>query len=113
MCCWSPDECEVPEAARRGGSGRKLQEPAGRFETRVKISDMRRCCMLVSCGKVSGVCDEDIDEDGRDRVGGTYELRVELGQSWLALAVEYQKGVDHIGRLCEKRCPHGGGQRLK
>jgi hypothetical protein len=40
---------EVEDAARRGGRGRKLQEPAGRLETRVKISEMRRCWMLVSC----------------------------------------------------------------
>ena len=38
----------------RGGSegwtyGRKLQAEAGRWETRVKISEMRRCCTLVSC----------------------------------------------------------------
>ena len=29
--------------------GRKLQAEAGRWETRVKISEMRRCCTLVSC----------------------------------------------------------------
>jgi hypothetical protein len=39
----------VDEAARRGGSGRKLQEPGGRLETRVKISEMRRCWIDVSC----------------------------------------------------------------
>jgi hypothetical protein len=39
----------VEEAARRGGSGRKLQEPGGRLETRVKISDMSRCWIDVSC----------------------------------------------------------------
>lgn len=50
MCC-SAEEWEVPEAARRGGRGRKLQDPEGRFETRVKISDMRRCCILVSCDR--------------------------------------------------------------
>lgn len=36
------------------------------------------------------------------RVGGTgraYELRVELGQSWLALAIKDQKSVDHVGSL--------------
>lgn len=36
--------------ARSGGSGRKLQEVEGRWETRVKISEMRRCCTPVSCG---------------------------------------------------------------
>jgi len=34
--------------ARRGGRGRKLQEPGGRFDTRVKISEMRRCWTEVS-----------------------------------------------------------------
>jgi len=29
--------------------GRKLQAEFGRLETRVKISDIRRCCTLVSC----------------------------------------------------------------
>lgn len=33
-------------------------------------------------------------------IGWAYELRVELGQPWLALAVKDQKGVDHIGGLC-------------
>lgn len=28
--------------------GRKLQAEEGRWETRVKISEMRRCCTLVS-----------------------------------------------------------------
>ena len=32
----------------RGGRGRKLQEPGVRCETRVKISEMRRCWTLVS-----------------------------------------------------------------
>ena len=39
---------EVEELARRGGRGRKLQEPVGRWETRVKISVMRRCWIVVS-----------------------------------------------------------------
>lgn len=34
---------DVEEEARRGGSGRKLHEPAGRLETSVKISEMSRC----------------------------------------------------------------------
>lgn len=34
--------------ASRGGSGRKLQAEDGRFATRVKISEIRRCCTLVS-----------------------------------------------------------------
>lgn len=32
----------------RGGSGRKLQLDDGRAETRVKISEIRRCCTAVS-----------------------------------------------------------------
>jgi hypothetical protein len=47
--CGSLVVWEVDEEARRGGRGRKLQEPAGRWETRVKISEMRRCWTLVSC----------------------------------------------------------------
>lgn len=34
---------EVDEEARSGGRGRKLQDPAGRCETRVKISVISRC----------------------------------------------------------------------
>lgn len=34
-------------------------------------------------------------------VDGAYELRVELGQPWLALAIKDQKGVDHVECLCE------------
>jgi hypothetical protein len=40
----------VPWDWRRGGRGRKLQEPGVRWETRVKISEMRRCWTLVSYG---------------------------------------------------------------
>lgn len=39
---------EVEELARSGGRGRKLQDPAGRWETREKISEMRRCWTDVS-----------------------------------------------------------------
>jgi len=42
---WEGVDCEE----RRGGRGRKLQEPGVRWETRVKISEMRRCWTLVSC----------------------------------------------------------------
>lgn len=44
---------EDEELARRGGRGRKLQAEFGRFATSVKISDMRRCCIDVSCRKFS------------------------------------------------------------
>ena len=47
--CGSDDEVEVLEAASRGGRGRKLQEPLGRLATRVKISEMSRCWIDVSC----------------------------------------------------------------
>jgi hypothetical protein len=53
LCGWDGVE-DVPEEASRGGRGRKLQEPEGRWETRVKISDMRRCWTDVSCIVVSG-----------------------------------------------------------
>ena len=46
--CGSLAVCEVLVDARRGGRGRKLQEPAGRWETSVKISEIRRCWTLVS-----------------------------------------------------------------
>lgn len=36
--------------ARRGGRGRKLQAEEGRAETRVKISESRRCWTEVSWG---------------------------------------------------------------
>lgn len=79
---------EVEEDARRGGRGRKLQLLAGRAATRVKISERSRCCTAVSwrglsrwikCGLVENL----------------YQLRVELGQTRLAIVVEDQYGVDH------------------
>lgn len=36
------------EGVRRGGRGRKLQVEGGRWETRVKISVIRRCWTEVS-----------------------------------------------------------------
>lgn len=46
-------ELVVGGGARRGGRGRKLHEVDGRCETRVKISEMRRCWTLVSYRVVS------------------------------------------------------------
>ena len=51
---------EVEEEARRGGRGRKLQDPDGRWDTSVKISVMRRCWIVVSytdvsAGRMSGM----------------------------------------------------------
>lgn len=40
---------DLEEEARRGGRGRKLHDPEGRLETRVKISEMSRCWTDVSC----------------------------------------------------------------
>lgn len=57
--------------------------------------------MLVSCRIVSGACDEDALGSGGG--GQAYQLRVELGQPRLALAIKDQKGVDHSGRLCGLR----------
>lgn len=51
--------------------------------------------MLVSCKSVSGCCDEDRVQAGVG-LDGAYELCVELGQPWLALAIKDKKGVDHI-----------------
>lgn len=83
----------MPEAASRGGSGRKLHELEGRFDTRVKISEMRRCWMLVSCFRLvsTGLC----HAFHRARA---YQLRVKLGQPRLSLAVEDQKSVNHGAR---------------
>lgn len=39
---------DVEEEARRGGRGRKLQDPGARWETSVNISEMRRCWTDVS-----------------------------------------------------------------
>jgi len=39
---------DVEEEASSGGRGRKLHDPEGRWETRLKISVMRRCWMVVS-----------------------------------------------------------------
>lgn len=44
---------EVEEDARSGGSGKKLQEPDGRWDTRLKISVINRCCMVVSLRNIS------------------------------------------------------------
>lgn len=44
---------EVLDDARSGGSGRKLQDPAGRWETSVNISVISLCCMVVSYDTVS------------------------------------------------------------
>lgn len=41
-------------------------------------------------------------------IGWTYELRVELGQPWLALAIKDQKGVDHAGGLRGLKAHTGG-----
>lgn len=64
-----------------GGYGRKLQDVGGRWETRVKISEIRRCCTLVSwmtrnhqrCGLAEGFELEWL----------WYQLGVELGQTRL------------------------------
>jgi hypothetical protein len=46
---WLPDGAGAVDGASRGGRGRKLHEEEGRLETRVNISDMRRCWTDVSC----------------------------------------------------------------
>jgi hypothetical protein len=58
--------------ARRGGRGRKLQEPGGRLDTRVKISEMRRCWTDVSYQVSISVYRSE------RRKGERYQLRVEL-----------------------------------
>lgn len=72
----------MPEAARRGGSGRKLQEPEGLLETRVKISDMRRCWIEVSLEQVSVYCDDAEGDEGKDIQAGCriWSAEVALGR---------------------------------
>lgn len=67
--------------------GRKLQAELGRFATRVKISEISRCCTLVSCSPSDG--------HATAAAAGAYELRVKLGQTGLTGIVEHQHGVDH------------------
>lgn len=45
--------CDVEDEARSGGKGRKLQDPDDRWETKVKISVIRRCWIVVSYVGVS------------------------------------------------------------
>ena len=68
-----------------------MQDPDGRFDTRVKISEMSRCWMLVSyrCAVSQGSI-------AVARHGPAYQLCVEFGQARLALAIEDQEGVDHF-----------------
>ena len=73
------------EGVRSGGSGRKLQLLLGRAETRVKISEIRRCWTAVSLKSCQLSCDKvDIDRE----VCRTYQLCVEFGQPGLAIVVE-------------------------
>jgi len=54
------------DGVRSGGRGRKLQEEGGRWETRVKISVMRRCWTEVSCWLGGGL----VGGRGKENVGG-------------------------------------------
>ena len=77
--------------------GRKLQAENGRLATRVKISEMRRCCTLVSwllCQR--WFC----TKNSRNRANGwircrAYQLRVEFRKAWLTGVVEDKYGIDH------------------
>lgn len=88
--------------ARRGGRGRKLQLDAGRAETRVKISEMRRCWTAVSCSQRQWMA-------GRMWGRETNELGVELGQPGLTVVVEDQHGVDHRCSMPEEEVMLGCG----
>ncbi len=77
---------DVLEEARSGGRGRKLRLPEGRWETRVKISEMRRCSTEVSWFLLAGL--------GRF-LTRTYELGVELCEARLPCIVEHENSVDH------------------
>lgn len=78
--------------------GRKLQAEAGRLETRVKISEMRRCCTVVSCGAERWVLAIRLARNMWALWVGTYELGVEFRETWLAGIVEDENGVDHGGQ---------------
>jgi hypothetical protein len=75
------------EGVRRGGSGRKLQLLLGRAETRVKISEIRRCWTAVSLEGVLVGMRQDGRTWWRHRLV-TYELSIEFGQPGLAIVVE-------------------------
>ena len=74
-------------AGGRRPYGRKLHEEEGRLDTRVKISEIRRCWTLVSWLALTmsmhggGVADQ---------------LGVELGQAGLPVVVKDQHGVYHV-----------------
>ena len=74
------------EGVRSGGRGRKLQLLLGRAETRVKISEIRRCWTAVSLGRCQLLCDR--IELGCGALGLIYQLCVEFGQPGLAIVVE-------------------------
>ena len=52
----------------------------------MKISDIRRCCTLVSCAV--SACSRDVQWE-------TYKLRIEFCQAWLPSVVKYQHGIYH------------------
>lgn len=72
---------------RKGGGntcGRKLQAEEGLWETRVNISEIKRCWTLVSCGVAIR---KSLSAKECWRI--TDKLRVEFGEAGLAGIVEY------------------------
>ena len=68
--------------------GRKLQDELGRLDTRVKISDIRRCCTLVSCNTIVRTPVSHSSEE-------PYKLGVEFGEARLAGVIENKHSVYH------------------
>lgn len=78
-----------------GTYGRKLQAEAGREETRVKISEIKRCWTDVSCL----ACEPTVSWHSAVQALGVgakmYQLGVEFREARLAGVVEDEDGVDH------------------
>lgn len=80
----------VLDSASRGGRGRKLQLLEGRWDTRVKISDIKRCWTDVSFSRLS-VAGREVSLVRSD----SYQLGVELGETRLPVVVEDQDSIYH------------------
>lgn len=94
--------------------GRKLQADDGRVDTSAKISEISRCCTLVSC-RLTAKCSASALQEGATEVKNSsrwdhYQLRVELGQPRLAGIIEDEHSIDHGGSTARGDFP-GDGQR--
>lgn len=95
---------EPEGGASSGGRGRKLQEPDGRLATSENISAIRRCWILVSCKTRKKKTSETVRRrlKAKKKRVNSYQLRVELGQTGLALIVKDEKRIDH-GEILGRR----------